>query len=78
MVVTMLGVCCTALLLSQAESYFSLLVLRAVQGFFLGGLPAIAIAYMGDEFSQQALLVSVGLYISGNTLGGISGRLIGG
>ncbi len=75
---TMLGASITTLLLAQADSYQSLLLLRALQGFFLGGLPAIAIAYMGDEFSQRALLVSVGLYISGNTLGGISGRLVGG
>ncbi|MGB0466416.1 MAG: MFS transporter [Pontibacterium sp.] len=78
MVISMSGALLTTFMLSQAQSYESLLWLRALQGLCLGGLPAIAIAYMGDEFSKRALMVAVGLYISGNTLGGIGGRLIGG
>lgn len=78
MVLSMSGVVIITLLLSQVQDYETLLWLRGIQGFCLGGLPAIAIAYMGDEFSKRALLVAVGLYISGNTLGGIGGRLIGG
>ncbi|WP_417226477.1 MFS transporter [Amphritea sp.] len=78
MLLSMAGVCLCTLLLSQADSFASLVILRGVQGLFLGGLPAIAIAYMGDEYSRKALLLAVGLYISGNSIGGISGRLIGG
>lgn len=78
MLLSMAGACLCTLLLSQADSFASLVVLRGLQGFFLGGLPAIAIAYMGDEYSRKALLLAVGLYISGNSIGGISGRLIGG
>ncbi|SHJ90702.1 MFS transporter [Halomonas caseinilytica] len=61
-----------------APNFELLLVLRAVQGFVLGGLPAVAIAWMGDEFEKPALLSAVGLYIGANTLGGIGGRVIGG
>lgn len=75
---TMAGVVLCTLLLSQADSLAELVLLRAIQGVCLAGLPAIAIAYMGDEFSKPALLVAVGIYISGNTLGGVGGRLIGG
>ncbi|WP_372598510.1 MFS transporter [Amphritea sp.] len=78
MLVSMAGVCLCTLLLSRVESFSELVLLRGLQGMFLGGLPAIAIAYMGDEYSRKALLLAVGLYISGNSLGGISGRLIGG
>ncbi|WP_296057178.1 MFS transporter [uncultured Amphritea sp.] len=78
MLVSMAGVCVCTLLLSRVESFSELVLLRGLQGMFLGGLPAIAIAYMGDEYSRKALLLAVGLYISGNSLGGISGRLIGG
>ncbi|MBR2512814.1 MAG: MFS transporter, partial [Halomonas sp.] len=52
--------------------------LRLLQGFVLGGLPAVAIAWMGDEFDKPALLGAVGLYIGANSLGGISGRIVGG
>ncbi|RDL43083.1 MFS transporter [Marinomonas piezotolerans] len=78
MVVTLLGVTVTTMMLSLVEHYSWLLILRGLQGFFLAGLPAIAVAYMGDEYTPHALAVAVGLYISGNTLGGIGGRLIGG
>ena len=78
MVVTLSGVMLCGFLLSYVEGYTELLIVRALQGLLLGGLPAIAIAYMNDEFSPRALSLAVGLYIGGNTLGGIGGRLIGG
>ncbi|MBA4503316.1 MFS transporter [Marinobacterium marinum] len=78
MLLTMSGATLVTLLLSFTESYTGVLVLRAVQGMLLAGLPAIAIAWMGDEFERPAMLLAVGLYIGGNSLGGISGRLIGG
>ncbi|WP_416140099.1 MFS transporter [Halomonas sp. HK25] len=64
--------------LALAPSFEALLVLRGLQGFVLGGLPAVAIAWMGDEFEPSAMLPAVGLYIGANSLGGISGRLVGG
>ena len=78
MVVTLAGASGLTLLMPMMESYGALLGLRMLQGLLLGGLPAIAIAYMGDEFRRPALLMAVGLYISANSLGGISGRLVGG
>ncbi|MGY0623360.1 MAG: MFS transporter, partial [Paraglaciecola chathamensis] len=33
---------------------------------------------MSDEFNADALMLAVGIYISGNSLGGIGGRLLGG
>ncbi|WP_442487234.1 MFS transporter [Halomonas litopenaei] len=55
-----------------------LLAARVLQGVALGGLPAVAIAWMGDEFSPEAMSRAVGLYIAANTLGGIGGRVLGG
>lgn len=67
-----------SLALAVTPNFETLLALRALQGFMLGGLPAVAIAWMGDEFEKPALLTAVGLYIGANTLGGISGRIVGG
>ncbi|MFK0571763.1 MFS transporter, partial [Endozoicomonas sp.] len=75
---SMTGAVFCAFLISQVSDYQHIVMLRGVQGFFLGGVPAIAIAYMGDEFAKPALTLAVGFYISGNSLGGIGGRLIGG
>ncbi|WP_020397002.1 MFS transporter [Thiolinea disciformis] len=75
---SMVGVMLCTFALSQVDNFTMLLALRALQGLCLGGLPAIAIAYLGDEFSRKAVAVAVGFYIAANTLGGIGGRLIGG
>ncbi|BBB28291.1 MFS transporter [Neptunomonas japonica] len=78
MLASMAGVVLMTYLLSQTQSYSMLLLFRGLQGVFLGGLPAIAIAYMSDEFKHKAMILAVGFYISGNSIGGIGGRLIGG
>jgi MFS transporter, YNFM family, putative membrane transport protein len=78
MLASMLGVALSTIALSQVEDYSHLLLWRALQGFCLGGLPAMALAYMADEFEPSALLSAVGLYIAANSLGGIGGRLMGG
>lgn len=78
----MLGTLTLAILLSLliplVEQFRSLLLLRILQGALLAGLPATAIAYMGEEFSKRALLSAVGVYIAANSLGGIAGRVVGG
>ncbi|ERI09634.1 MFS transporter [Aneurinibacillus aneurinilyticus] len=78
MFITMLCVTILTALIAWVPGFKTLLVLRILQGFFLAGLPAIAVAYIGEEFSSKALTVAIGIYISGNTIGGLSGRLIGG
>ncbi|WP_369857768.1 MFS transporter [Candidatus Thalassolituus haligoni] len=75
---SMCGAALTALLISQVSTFEQLLWLRGLQGVFLGGLPAIAVAYMADEFDADALMSAIGLYIAANSLGGIGGRLMGG
>ncbi|SEK93808.1 MFS transporter [Halomonas daqiaonensis] len=75
---TLLAAGLLSLGLAFAPNFETLLVMRALQGFMLGGLPAVAIAWMGDEFERPALLSAVGLYIGANSLGGISGRVVGG
>ena len=75
---SILGLLITTLALSQVSSYRQLLVLRAIQGFFIAGLPAIAVAYLADELKPEALIHSVGIYIAANSLGGIGGRVISG
>ena len=78
----MLWTLAAAILLSLCipwVTHFDVLVsLRILQGVLLAGLPATAIAYMGEEFSKRALLSAVGVYIAANSLGGIAGRVVGG
>jgi MFS transporter, YNFM family, putative membrane transport protein len=60
------------------QSFEVLLLLRIIQGVFIAGIPTIAIAYIGEEFSPRALGVAIGIYISMNSIGGMSGRVLSG
>jgi YNFM family putative membrane transporter len=52
-----------------------LLVLRLVQGAVLAGLPAVAMAYLGEEIAPSSLGTAMGLYIGGTGVGGMTGRI---
>jgi len=60
------------------DSWQLLLALRALLGLALSGLPALAMAYVGEEFEPQSLPAAMGLYIGGTALGGMLGRLLSG
>jgi len=68
-----LGIAC-----ALVEEWGSLLILRALLGLALSGLPALAMAYVGEEFDPEALPAAMGLYIGGTALGGLLGRLLAG
>ncbi|SEH90008.1 MFS transporter, YNFM family, putative membrane transport protein [Halobacillus karajensis] len=55
-----------------------MIVTRFIQGFFLAGIPAAAMGYLGEEVSHRHLGLAMTLYISSNALGGMGGRVIGG
>jgi MFS transporter, YNFM family, putative membrane transport protein len=58
-----------------SHSFESLLVVRLLQGLVLAGVPSVAMAYLGEEMDAQAIGHAMGLYISGNALGGMTGRI---
>jgi YNFM family putative membrane transporter len=66
------------LLAAAAPDFATLLVVRALQGAALAGVPAVGMAYLAEEIDHASLGASIGLYIAGNALGGMAGRLIGG
>jgi YNFM family putative membrane transporter len=55
-----------------------LLVLRALVGIALGGVPAVAMAYLAEEVHPNSLGLAMGLYIAGSAFGGMAGRVITG
>ncbi|WP_031477759.1 MFS transporter [Streptomyces bicolor] len=66
------------LLVPLAPNLTALVVLRAVQGAALAGLPASATAYLAEEVRPKALVTAIGLFVAGNSVGGMSGRVITG
>ncbi|WP_338587091.1 MFS transporter [Paenibacillus sp. Y5S-9] len=67
-----------ALLSAFSSGYTELLLLRILQGVALAGLPAIAMTYLSEEIEPRSLGYAMGLYISGNSIGGMAGRFISG
>jgi YNFM family putative membrane transporter len=58
-----------------SRSFESLLLLRLLQGIVLAGVPSVAMAYLGEEMNAESIGHAMGLYISGNALGGMTGRI---
>jgi YNFM family putative membrane transporter len=75
MVVALVVAAVMTVLSACAHSYAQLLAARTLLGFALGGMPAVAMAYLGEEIEPASLGVSMGLYISGNAFGGMVGRM---
>ncbi|MEU9111847.1 MFS transporter [Streptomyces sp. NPDC048483] len=67
-----------AMLVPFAPSLGVLIALRAVQGVALAGLPASAMAFLAEEVRAKALVAAIGLFVAGNSIGGMSGRIVTG
>ncbi len=68
--------CVFAVLTVVMPSFSMALVMRFAEGLMLGGVPALAIAYLSEEVSPRVAAAAAGTYISGTTIGGLSGRII--
>jgi MFS transporter, YNFM family, putative membrane transport protein len=60
---------------SFSPNWTAFVALRALTGLALSGVPAVAMAYLVEEIDRSAIGLAMGLYIAGNTLGGLGGRL---
>lgn len=78
MLASLLGSSLLVLLSAMAPHWGTFLIIRALLGLTLAGLPAVAMTYVGEEIHGDSLGFAMGLYIGGNALGGMGGRLIAG
>ncbi len=63
---------------AMMPTWQGVLVLRALVGLSLSGLAAVAMTYLSEEIHPRHIGLAMGLYIAGNAIGGMSGRLIAG
>lgn len=63
------------LLASFLPQWHALLAARALEGLLLGGVPAVAMAYLSEEIDPPGLGFAMGLYVGGTALGGMLGRV---
>jgi YNFM family putative membrane transporter len=73
----MLAAICT-LISATMTSWHGILIMRALMGLSLSGVAAVGMTYLSEEMDARVVAFSMGLYISGNSIGGMSGRLLSG
>ncbi|APO66054.1 MFS transporter [Rhizobium mongolense] len=78
MSISLVGAAALTIAAAFVPDWHLLLVIRALQGFVLGGVPAVAMAYLAEEIDPRGLGATMGLYVGGTAFGGMSGRVLTG
>lgn len=71
-----IGACACSVTATAAPGFDAVLALRFLEGVALGGVPALAIAYLNEEVHRPSAAAAAGTYIAGTTVGGLAGRLV--
>jgi len=64
------------LTLPLANTIHQLIALRLLHGAFIAGTPAVAMAWLAEELDHRFLARAMGVYVAGNSVGGLTGRLV--
>ncbi len=78
MLVSLLASALLTLLMAWIPGWSGLLVVRALMGLSLSGVPAVAMAYVSEEMHADSVGLAMGLFIGGSAVGGMGGRLLTG
>jgi len=52
-----------------------LIAIGFLKGFLVSGVSAVALAYLTEEVEISSVALAISMYLSGNTIGGMSGRI---
>lgn len=75
-VVAVVAATVLGLVSAWAPTFEAVLVLRLLEGAALGGVPALAMAYINEEVDVGAASVAAGWFVGGTTIGGLLGRVV--
>lgn len=78
MTISLFTAAALGILAAFSPTFTVLLVIRCLQGLALAGLQAVAMSYLAEELHRGSLGFGMGLYVAGNGVGGMIGRLIAG
>ncbi len=77
-VAAMFALVIPTLMVGLSTSLSWMIFWRGVQGLVLPPIFAVTVAYIGDEWPHHEATTAAGIYSSGSSLGGFSGRLVTG
>lgn len=78
MKVSLVAALVVGLSLPLAVELWQLIALRGLLGLALGAVPGVAMAYLAEELVPGRVSIAAGIFVAGNTVGGIVGRLLAG
>ncbi|WP_084442245.1 MFS transporter [Termitidicoccus mucosus] len=78
MLTALFGAAFSMLATALMPTWHGVIATRVLTGLFLSGLVAVAMTYLSEEIQPKVLGLAMGLYIAGNAIGGMSGRLLTG
>lgn len=73
---SVIGAALIGMLVPFATTGWAVIALRGLQGAVMSGAPATAMAWLAEELEPRALARAMGIYIAGNSIGGLIGRLV--
>lgn len=76
MTASLVGTALMTIAVAWSGNFHLILGFRALEGIFVAGFPAVAMAYINEEFEPGTTGFIIGIYISGTSIGGMAGRLI--
>ena len=75
MTASMFGAALLTLITAVAPNFGTIVVIMFLKGMAISGISAVALAYLSEEVALGSLGIVVSLYLSGNTFGGMWGRV---
>jgi predicted MFS family arabinose efflux permease len=78
MKISLIAATLLAFITPLAPTFETVLAARVFEGLAIGAVPGVAVAYLTEELASGRVAVAAGIYVSGNTLGGVFGRVIAG
>jgi MFS transporter, YNFM family, putative membrane transport protein len=70
------GATLVGMLVPFAPTFGLLMAGRFIEGLLVGGVPAIAVAYLTEEVDRAHAARAAGTFVAGTTIGGLLGRLV--
>lgn len=78
MSISVVGATAIGLITPFAPTFHLLLAGRLLEGLLVGGVPAIAVAYLIEEIDPGHAARAAGTFVGGTTIGGLLGRIVAG
>lgn len=76
MIFSLLSSAVLTIISSWVQNLPLLIAIGVIKGFVISGVSSVALAYLTEEVELSVVALAISMYLSGNTIGGMSGRIL--